>query len=100
LDTILARSQVEEINRLRFDPRRWKNYFPDDPGYEEMWQSVVNHQFGNSTLSRMMWNDALEDDDIVDWLTLSSEGRKTLRAMPKERRENPDEWIAEARRFM
>jgi hypothetical protein len=100
LDSILARSQVEEINRLRFDPRRWKNYFPADPGYEEMWQLVVNHQFGNSTLSRMLWNDALDDDFIVDWLTQSSEGRKTLRAMPTPRRENPEEWIGEARRFM
>lgn len=100
LDHILARDPSEEINKIKFDRNRWTTYNPGDSGYETVWSNAINHQFSNTTFSRKLWDDELSDDDLVHWLTETSEGRKTLRQMPKERRDNPDEWVAEARGFL
>jgi hypothetical protein len=99
LDSILSKDPAEEINRVRFDPRRFRDYGPSDAGYEEMWNTVVNHQFGNSKFSRMLWDDELSNDQLVDWLH-TPEGRKVLNRMPLERRQNPEGWVAEARSYI
>jgi GNAT superfamily N-acetyltransferase/tetratricopeptide (TPR) repeat protein len=102
---------VEALNRLKLDPRRWRSLDPDDAGYARVWDQAVNRQFRGSPFSRLLWDDTMDEEDIVAWLkgeialgqgqTYSRRaGRETLRSMPKYRQENPEEWVSEARAYI
>jgi len=48
--------------------------------YRKWYERVLNDQYGRSKFSRMFFDDALDDTDIVHWLQ-SPDGNETLRAM-------------------
>ena len=48
--------------------------------YRKWYERVLNDQFGRSKFSRMFFDDALDDTDIVGWLQ-SPDGDETLRVM-------------------
>lgn len=100
------RTVSESFGRRNFDPQRSKMYFPDDPIYEKFWNEVTNKQFHNSTYSKMLWDDTMSNEDIVDWLLARGEfssdlrGARTLRSMPVEFQENPEMLVERARGYL
>jgi hypothetical protein len=96
MDNLRGITPSEIYHEMRLDPRRWRYYTPGEEGYEIFWNRAVNYQFHNSEFTRMLWNDALDDEAIVQWLT-EGKGQSVLNSMPKERQLNVDEWVANAR---
>lgn len=68
--------------------------------YRKWYERVLNDQFGRSKFSRMFFDDALNDTDIVHWLQ-SSDGDETLRVMGMldAEADELESWVDAVREF-
>lgn len=91
----LFRTHKGILNKLHREQMKLHKTLEGEPGHPQAWAHVLNNRIAYDPIWIRMLN-GQTDDEIVDWLRRSGDGREVARRNPR-RGNDPDRWVDEMR---